>query len=204
MRSDLILRADVLVRVPNSPLIPGIGRNLILYNIYNATGRVAGSQPILDSKNSTGSPWSVNVQRPQGMPPFATGMQIQVIGCSLSTSTGQASVDGTTNQLLDAPSPLNGASANSTWEDWQPDLTKSNLCVPLLIVPDDGAYNLTGWKTCGRPCSCRTAQSVFGTTSLNRLTPNGLASTTFPRTAARTRHGTSTSWSRCTRVVIFL
>ncbi|VDC03882.1 unnamed protein product [Peniophora sp. CBMAI 1063] len=118
--------ADVLVRVPNSPLVPGIGRNLVLYNIYNETGLVAGSQPILDAKNSTGSPWPLNVQRPQGMPPFVTGMMVQAIGCSLFTSTGQATIDGTTNELLDQPTPSEQADVNSTWDGWQPDLTKSN------------------------------------------------------------------------------
>ncbi|KZV70774.1 hypothetical protein PENSPDRAFT_651225 [Peniophora sp. CONT] len=119
--------ADVLVRIPNSPIIPGIGRNLVLYNIYNETGLVSGSQPILDANNSAGSPWPLNVQRPQGMLQFSTGMMVQAIGCSLSTSTGQATIDATTNQLLDAPNSSQGSNVNSTWENWQPDLNKSNM-----------------------------------------------------------------------------
>ena len=102
----LTLLVDVLIRAPNSPLVPAIGRNLVLYNIYNETGLVSGSQPLVDAVNSTGSPWSLNVQRPQGMPPFATGMMVQVIGCSLSTSTGQATIDATTNQLLNSVGSL--------------------------------------------------------------------------------------------------
>ncbi|VDC03888.1 unnamed protein product [Peniophora sp. CBMAI 1063] len=118
--------ADVLVRIPTSPLIPGIGRNLILYNIYNETGLVSGSRPILDAKNSTGSPWSLNILQPYGYPTKTTGMMIQAIGCSLSTSTGQAVIDATTNELIEKPDPWQGASSNSTWEGWEPDLAQSN------------------------------------------------------------------------------
>ncbi|VDC03890.1 unnamed protein product [Peniophora sp. CBMAI 1063] len=123
--------SDVLLRVPSSGLLPDTGRNLILYNIYNETGSVAGSRPILDSKGSLGSPWPLTVQHrlstvTDETEQFPTGLMIQVIGCSLPTSTGQIMIDATTNSPLFPPAPWQGMSANSTWQGWTPDLTKSN------------------------------------------------------------------------------
>ncbi|VDC03881.1 unnamed protein product [Peniophora sp. CBMAI 1063] len=122
--------ADVLLRIPNATLVPGVGRNLVLYNIYNETGLVSGSQPILDSRGSVGSPWPVQLLLRDTMhiedELLDTGLMIQVIGCSLSTSRGQTKIDGTTNLLLEALDPLQGASQGSLWGDWQPDLTQSN------------------------------------------------------------------------------
>ncbi|KZV70775.1 hypothetical protein PENSPDRAFT_685206 [Peniophora sp. CONT] len=125
--------ADILMRIPSSPLVPGIGRNLVLYNIYNETGFVAGSRPIVDSRGSPGTPWPLTVQLlddyEEGAAqwdPYPTGLMIQVIGCSLSTSVGEATIDATTNQLLDPPITFEGALLNSTWEGWNPDLTQSN------------------------------------------------------------------------------
>ncbi|KZV73490.1 hypothetical protein PENSPDRAFT_648826 [Peniophora sp. CONT] len=121
--------ADVLIRVPNNNSLSSVGRNLILYNIYNETGRVSGSQAILDAENSPGSPWSFEI----AMFPdtnyaynISTSLMVQVIGCSLTTSTGSAQIDATTNRLLDVPPLSQGASAHSIWGDWQPDLNTSN------------------------------------------------------------------------------
>lgn len=90
-RSDLFITAsclqsaDVLLRIPSSNLVPGTGRNLVLYNIYNRTGLVAGSRPLVDSKGSPGSPWALTVQRKTSLDvepewePYETGLMVQVI-----------------------------------------------------------------------------------------------------------------------------
>lgn len=120
---------DVLLRVPASGVFPGIGRNLILYNIYNRTGFVSGSQPILDSDHSEGSPRALNFK---GLP--GTSLMVQIIGCSLSTSAGLTIIDAATNQLLAGTSPMQGARAHSTWKDWEPDLEKATACVMALVL----------------------------------------------------------------------
>ena len=80
---------DVLLRVPDSNILTNLGRNLILYNVYNDTGLVSGSQPILDSDNSPGSPWPLTIEGVS----FNTSLKIQVVGCSLSTITGKTTID---------------------------------------------------------------------------------------------------------------
>ncbi|VDC07577.1 unnamed protein product [Peniophora sp. CBMAI 1063] len=140
--------ADVLLRVPNSDVVPGLGRNLILYNIYNETGLASGSQPILDAEHSEGSPWSLQMVNSEfwwPTDPFNTTLKIQVIGCSLSTSTGQAPIDAATNRLLDPLDTLQGASAHSTWADWKPDLTNSNMLEDTwasMFIPKLGSIAL--------------------------------------------------------------
>ena len=85
--------------MPSTPVIPDIRRNIVLYNIYNDTGLVSGSRPIVDSNGSQGSPWPLVVQRPDGSS-YETGLMIQVIGCSLSTTKGIATLDAVSNMLI--------------------------------------------------------------------------------------------------------
>ncbi|VDB84584.1 unnamed protein product [Peniophora sp. CBMAI 1063] len=116
--------SDILLRVPNSNLMPGIGRNVVLYNVYNETGLASGSQPILDSENATGSPWPLAMQMAEGA--FGTAMLVQVIGCSLTTSNGRATIDAATNQLINTTAAQEGGEVRrSTWDDWKPDLNNS-------------------------------------------------------------------------------
>ncbi|VDB84929.1 unnamed protein product [Peniophora sp. CBMAI 1063] len=141
--------ADVLLRLPNSKTVPGIGRNIVLYNIYNETGRVSGSHPIVDYEGSTGLPWPVRVRMwPDGTTEAAdlnTSLRIQVIGCSLSTSTGVATIDARTNQLLSPPASTEGSSPERRWMDWEPDLEKSNRLEDTwstMFLPNVGSIGL--------------------------------------------------------------
>lgn len=158
-RTLLTLLTDVLLRVPYRDVEPGVaGRNLILYNVYNETGLVSGSRPILDSKGLKGAPWPIHLT--DNVDPaliIDTGLRVQFVGCSLSTSTGLVTIDATTNQMLGTASSLQGASAHSTWADWKPVLEQSNTCVTCTDTCTRFPFSthLTASKTHGPPCSFR-------------------------------------------------
>ncbi|KZV70853.1 hypothetical protein PENSPDRAFT_752234 [Peniophora sp. CONT] len=129
--SQLWQPSNVSIRIPSSPLVPGIGRNLILYNIFDETAISGGygSQVIVDDNGSVGMLWPLDVQRSGGLSPFRTGLVIQVIGCSLSTQSGNGTFDlSTATPSADPHSDASdGTSSESpvTWADWQPDTTRN-------------------------------------------------------------------------------
>lgn len=113
--------------------MPGLGRNFVLYNIYNETGLASGSQPILDSENATGSLWPVVMQMAEGT--FGTTMLVQVIGCTLTTSNERATIDAATNQIINTTASQGGGDVrSSTWDDWKPDLNNS-ISYALILSP---------------------------------------------------------------------
>ncbi|VDB84914.1 unnamed protein product [Peniophora sp. CBMAI 1063] len=186
--------ADILLRIPDSSVVPGLGRNIIMYNIYNETGEVSGSQPIRDVQNATGSSESTLVQSlhiseepgSSSAPPQVgegaptASLMIQTIGCSLSTSTGFASLDAATNQLLDLPGAAMGAASHSNWSDWQPDLTNSNALEDTwatMLLPNKGSIGL--WD--GQPVqpsplwSCLSYQYDWDTANISTFNTVDLA-----------------------------
>ncbi|VDB84924.1 unnamed protein product [Peniophora sp. CBMAI 1063] len=147
--------SNILMRVPHSDVVQGIGRNLILYNIYNDTGPAYENEAaILDSQGSKGSPWAFEVANANDAP--TSGLRVQVIGCSLSTSTGRTSINPSTNQLLGGQD--SGKASNSTWANWKPDLTRENALEDTwasMFLPNIGSPGI--WDSSLVPVS-ETAQ----------------------------------------------
>ncbi|VDB97872.1 unnamed protein product [Peniophora sp. CBMAI 1063] len=116
--------SDILIRVPSSPIMADMGRNVVLYNIYDDADRSYGSRPIVDADGNKGSLWPLNVQLRDGTT-LPTGLIVQVIGCSLSTTNGTAVLDVTRNRLIDQDyyAPYNAST--SVWGEWSPDLNSS-------------------------------------------------------------------------------
>ncbi|KAI0319673.1 hypothetical protein OF83DRAFT_760817 [Amylostereum chailletii] len=131
--------SDILVRIPS--YVPGDkgitgGRNIFVYSLYNAGGR--GSSPIADSSGSVGPSVTAIVYGvllpylpvDDGSDGYSSGpVNIQVIGCSLSTKSGNMTIDATTNRMSDI-SQISQPRVRM-WEDWEPDNTSSNSLADL-------------------------------------------------------------------------
>lgn len=108
---------DVLIRIPTNS-INITARNLLLYSMYNNNSNT--SQPILDSSGSSGR----SVEIDFSFTGSASPLPVQVIGCTVSLTSGTTVINAATNRLMNSLNVSN--TRNRTWSDWNPDLTFSN------------------------------------------------------------------------------
>ncbi|KAI0034495.1 hypothetical protein K488DRAFT_83900 [Vararia minispora EC-137] len=138
----------------------------------NASDPING-QMILDATGSPGWPTSMTISsKDLSLYPNAT-FYVQMIGCSVSITSGTAAIDAGTNRLVNI-SDLSTSESGSLWEKWLPDTTSSNqledtwawMFMPNSSMPmwyESRDVNLlTGEGFQANEWSCAATLSVFG------------------------------------------
>ncbi|KAI0034512.1 hypothetical protein K488DRAFT_83919 [Vararia minispora EC-137] len=168
--------SNALVRVPQQQFAPGQGRNLVLYVVRgDDLSDPTSSQAILDASGSPG-PLSTLTISNEFTPIVNATFHVQMIGCSLSTTSGTTNVDASTNRLVDM-SDLPAGKSDSLWGDWRPDPTSSNQLEDTwawMFMPNSSmtvwyessdASSSTGEGVLTNEWSCPATLSIFTLTN---------------------------------------